>query len=120
MMDKFKAVPLDELLEDVSGNATQFREKFQKIYYIYSKQLTADNCKKLFQAPERESDYEVFEEVNEAGESVKGGVMFYWDTPIMTNPRTIGQFITVATALNRELYWKEEVYRDYVYVNAKY
>lgn len=117
MMDKFKAVPLDELLEDVSGDATRFREKFQKIYYIYSKPLSIDNYKKYFaknDSPDNDMDYEVFED--EAG----SGVLFYWQTPIMTKPRTIGQFITVATALDTNLYWKEEVYRDYVYVNAKY
>ena len=116
-MKKYIAKPLDEQLEEVSGSPTEFRKKFQDIYYIYSKPLNKANVKKYLQEPTRDADYEVFSEVGEDGLPKSTGVMFYWQTPIMTHPRTIGQFITVSVALGREVYWEEETYRKYIYVN---
>ena len=48
------------------------------------------------------------------------GVLFYWDTPIFTQPKTIGQFISVAAALGRDLYWEEDTWINHLYINVKY
>ena len=110
-MKKYEVKTLEEQLAEVKGTASEFRSKFQDIYYIYSKPCNGNNLKKYIQPPTRENDYEAFED------GANSGVMFFWQNPIMTHPRTIGQFISIATALNRELFWEEETYRRYIYVN---
>lgn len=111
-MKKYIAKPLEEQLEEVKGTATEFRAKFTDIYYIYSKPCTPLNIKKYIQPPTKEKDYEAFKDEDGSG------VMFYWQTPpLMTKPQTIGQFISIATALGQQLYWDEDTYRDYIYVN---
>ena len=117
-MSKHKAKPLEQHLEDLSGEPSKFREKFQSIHYIYSKPLTEGNFKKHLKA--QDQDFEIFEEKDEEGNKVSHGVLFYWETPIMTRPKTLGEFITVATALDRNLFWEEETWVKYIYINSKY
>ena len=32
----------------------------------------------------------------------------------------LGEFISVASALGRELYWEEDTWANYLYINTKY
>ena len=108
-MKKYKAKPLDEHLLELSGKPEKKVEKLISIHYIYSKPMT-----------EKDPDFEVFDELDEHGNRVPHGVLFYWDTPIFTQPKTIGQFISVAAALGRDLYWEEDTWINHLYINVKY
>ena len=121
-MKKYPARPLEEHLEDLTGTPSKKVERLVNICYIYSQAATPTNVQKYLRT-EEDPDYEVYGEINEEGRENKATVnstVFYWQTPIHTTPKTIGQFISVATALGRELFWEEETYRDYIYINTKY
>lgn len=116
---KYIAKPLEDHLQDLHGTPEQKTAKLIDITYIYSTPATPSNVKKYLRT-EGEPDWEVYHEKDESGNTVPHGVVFYWQTPIFARVNTIGQFISVATALDRELYWEEETYRKYVYINSKY
>jgi hypothetical protein len=118
-MKKYKAKPLENHLEELNGDPKKKVSKLLSICYIYDSPATEQNIKKYLRT-ENEPDFEVFREVDEDGNVVKNGVLFYWQTPIYAEVSTVGQFISVATALGRELYWEEETYRNYIYINTKY
>lgn len=117
-MKNYKATPLEDHLEDLSGEPTKFREKFQSIHYIYSKPLTEANFKKHLRSEDQ--DFEIHDELDQDGNKVPYGVLFYWETPIMARPKTLGQFISIATSLDRNLFWEEETWVKYIYINSKY
>lgn len=118
-MKKYIAKPLEEHLEDLNGNPSKKVEKLVSICYIYSAPATPLNVKKYLRT-EEEPDWEVHWEEDERGRIIPHGVVFYWQTPIFAAVKTIGQFISVATALDRTLYWEEETYKEYIYINTKY
>jgi hypothetical protein len=118
-MKKYKAKPIEEHLMNLSGNPGKKVEKLISIHYIYSKPLTESNFKKHIRS-DKEFDFEVYDELDENGNRVPFGVLFYWETPILTQPKTLGQFISVASALGRELYWEEDTWVKYIYINSKY
>lgn len=121
-MKKYIARPLEEQLEELSGTPQEKVRKFMNIYYIYSQEATPTNVKKYIRT-EKDPDYEVYGVIDDNNRENKGTVdcsVFYWETPIRTTPKTIGQFISVATALGRELFWEEDTYRNYIYINTKY
>ncbi len=118
-MKKYKAKPLDEHLLELSGKPEKKVEKLISIHYIYSKPMTEVNYSKYIRT-EKDPDFEVFDELDEHGNRVPQGVLFYWDTPIFTQPKTIGQFISVAAALGRDLYWEEDTWINHLYINVKY
>lgn len=118
-MKNYKALPLEQHLEDLSGNPSKKVEKLVSIHYIYSKPITKANFKKHLRT-KGEEHFEILDELDENGNRVPTGVIFGWGVPISANPQTIGEFITIATALGRELYWEETTWVKYLYLNPKY
>lgn len=118
-MKQYEAKPLEQHLEDLHGTPSEKVSKLVSITYIYSQPCTPLNVKKYLRSAE-EPDYEVHYEKDEHGNVVPLGTLFYWQTPVFARTHTIGQFISVATALDRKLYWEEETYKNYIYINTKY
>lgn len=118
-MKKIEAKPLEEHLQELSGTPTSKVEKLVSITYIYNSPATLNNVNKFLRT-EEDPDFEVYNEEDDNGKAVPHGTVFYWETPIFARTKTIGQFISVATALDRKLYWNEEVYQEYLHINIKY
>jgi hypothetical protein len=118
-MKQYKAISLEQHLDDLSGEPSKKVSKLIDILYIYSQPATPANVKKYLRT-DSAPDFELHLETDENGNKVPRGCLFFWDTPIFAETKTIGQFISVATALGRELFWHEDVYKDYIYINSKY
>lgn len=118
-MKHYKAIPLEEHLAELKGEPTKKVEKLVSIHYIYSTPVSESAIKKYLRTA-GDWDFEVFQELDDEGNLIENGVLFYWETPIYARCKTIGQFISVATALDRTLYWEEETYKNYIYINTKY
>lgn len=118
-MKSYKALPLEQHLEDLSGNPSKKVEKLVSIHYIYSKPITNANFKKHLRT-KNETDFEILDELDENGNRIPNGVVFKWGVSVPVHPQTIGEFISIATALGRELYWEETTWVKYLYLNPKY
>jgi hypothetical protein len=125
-MKEYPAKPFEEQIEDLSGSPSKKVEKLVSIHYIYSQPVTEHNVKKYIRT-KGDPYYDVHDELDADGNRIPFGVAFYMPTPegvsrpeTMTHPRTIGQFISVATALGRELFWEESIWKDYIFVPKRY
>jgi len=117
-MKKYKATSLEKHLNDLDGTPQDKVKKLVSIHYIYTKPITESNFNKYLYVDQK--DFEIHGELDEDGNLVDGGVLFYWSVPILTHPKTIGEFITIATALNREIFWDNDTWVEYIYISQKY
>ena len=118
MKKEYRAQPLEEHIEELRGMPSEKVDKLVSIHYIYSKPASENNIKKHLIDPEGKVDPLV--ELDENGNATPFGTMFYWHTPVHAHPRTIGQIVSIATALNIDLFWEESTWKEYLFINRKY